>query len=103
MIAARVIDSVDFRDHAAVQQACAQNEDGDVSERSDDRGIGHEFGRRTVKEYIVILLTVFFDQLFQPVGVEQFRGVGGNGAYGEQVETRTFGLLDVFVAVVSRS
>ena len=81
-----LVELLHLRQHAALHQACAYHEDGEVGKLLVDRGIGHHLDRRTVEEHIVVLGAHLADELFEERREEQLGRVGRNGADGQHVE-----------------
>lgn len=76
---------VDFRQHALLQEAGADHEDGQVRIAVDDGGIGHQFHRRAVEEHVIVLATDRLDHLGEPGRVQQLGRVRWQRAAGQDV------------------
>ena len=74
-----------LRQHAAVEQAGTDNEQGDVCQFVDDGGIGYDLHRRAVDEDVVVLLAKVAYQLFQTLCEQEFRRVGRYHAYRDNI------------------
>ena len=72
-------------EHAAIQEAGTDDEDGEVGLVADDGGIGNNLHGRTVDEDVIVVLTQVIEHGLELGGVEQFGGVGRNLADGEDV------------------
>ena len=75
------IEVFDFRYHGTLEIHGPYDEERHVGIVSDDAGIGDNLNGRTVNEDIVVLLLQGGDELCQPLVVEKFRRIRGNGTY----------------------
>lgn len=81
-----IIQTVKLGEHRALEQVGADDEEGAVHVFVDDLCVGHDLNRGTVDYHVVVLRLEPGNQLSEPQGFEQFGGVGGNGADGEDEE-----------------
>ena len=82
-----IVVAVDDGQHVALQQAGTHDEQGEVGPAGNDAGIGHHLDGRTVDEDIVVVAAQGGDELFHARAEEEFRRVGGQGAYGDDVRS----------------
>ncbi len=81
-----VVVGLDDREHVALQELGADDEEGDVCPTGDDGAIRHDLYWRTVEEDKVVLLTELCHKLLQTGGEEELGGVRGQGAHRDDIE-----------------
>lgn len=86
-VAAGIVEVLDLGEHLALEEACADYEEGHVGVGVDDLGIRHHLHRRTVKQYVVVTCAQIVKHGFQTRGIEHFRRVGRQCAYRDQIQS----------------
>ena len=91
LVALLVVEHCQLVESRALKQPCTHHEERAVDHGVDHLGVDHDVDRRTVNEYIVVLLLSLGQQLGQTPVVEKLGGVGGQGAGREDVEVGIIG------------
>ena len=73
-------------EHAAVEFAYTDNEDGQVGHTVGDGGIGHDTYRYVIDEDVVVTGTQVLDELFQTVAQQQLGWVWSDRSCGNQIQ-----------------
>ncbi len=82
------VEAVDLGQHGTLEEACADDEECGVGHAVDDGGVGNNLNRRTVEEDVVVFVAERCDEGFETSVEEEFCGVGGYSADGNDVERR---------------
>ena len=77
---------LDLGKHRTLEQARAHDEEGDVGERGDEVGVGHDLDRRAVEEDVVVFGSQRIQKLPEARLGEELGGVGGHLPDGQDVE-----------------
>ena len=82
-----LVDTLQFRQHAAFQQTRTYHKDSAVGILLDNLRVCHDVDWRAVDEHIVVAATHLCYQRLEPFRIQQFGGVGRNGAHRQNVQT----------------
>ena len=81
-------------EHGALEQAGTHDEDGDVCERGDQVGVGHDLDWRAVEEDVVVTLPKLVQERGQARLGEELGGVRRHGADGKDIQGVAADLVD---------
>ena len=81
-------------EHGALEQAGTHDKDGDVGERGDQVGVGHDLDRRAVEEDVVVALPKLVEERGQARLGEELGGVRRHSADGKDIQSVAADLMD---------